>query len=216
MALNTAAELPAGLVAIGGDLRVASLIAAYRHGLFPWFQADDPLLWWSPETRAVLYPAEFHRSRSLRQRERRGNFELTVDRDFAAVVDGCANHRREETWITPQMHDAYMSLHRAGWAHSVELWMQAQLCGGIYGVAIGGCFFAESMFSRVTDASKLTLSELCRRLEAWGFALVDCQLPSPHLHSLGVRDMPRALFLRELRAALRWEVQWGVTTEHVN
>ena len=212
LAANTVGR-PEGLVAIGGQLRVDSLIAAYRHGLFPWFQAGDPVLWWCPETRAALYPAEFHRSRSLRQRERRGDFGLTVDRDFAAVVEACAHCRREDSWITPQMRDAYVALHRAGWAHSVELWGESGLQGGLYGVAIGGCFFAESMFSRTTDASKLALSELCRRLEAWDFALVDCQLPSAHLHSLGVRDMPRALFLGELAAGIHREVQWGTPAE---
>ncbi len=202
-------ELPAGLVGIGGTLDSASLLSAYRHGLFPWFQAGDPLLWWSPDPRAVLYPAAFHRSRSLRRRERRGGFELTMDRDFAAVLKGCAHCRRDDTWITPQMCTAYLALHHSGWAHSVEVWDEDGLAGGLYGVAIGGCFFAESMFSRMTDASKLALSGLCRRLAAWGFALVDCQLPSEHLRSLGVQEISRQRFMRELTAEVGRKTQWG-------
>ena len=201
---------PEGLVAIGGDLQLETMLGAYRRGLFPWFQADDPVLWWSPNPRAVLYPAEFHRSRSLHRRERRADFELTVDRDFEAVVEGCAHCRRDATWITPQMRDAYVSLHRAGWAHSVEVWDEGGLQGGLYGVAIGSCFFAESMFSRAADASKLALSWLCRRTAAWDFAFVDCQLPSAHLRSLGVREVPRERFLRELTAGVERQARWGV------
>ncbi len=190
---------PDGLLAVGGDLAPARLLYAYRHGIFPWYHAEQPILWWSPDPRTVLFPSEMHVSRSLGKRLRRGGFELRFDTAFAEVMRACAGARPNQpeggTWISPAMQSAYAELHRLGHAHSVEIWMDGELAGGLYGVAIGRVFFGESMFSRVTDGSKLALACLARQLEAWEFGLMDCQVYSPHLKSLGAVDLPRSLFL---------------------
>lgn len=190
---------PDGLLAVGGDLSPARLLYAYRHGIFPWYHADQPILWWSPDPRAVLIPTRMHISRSLRRRMTRGGYTATFDTAFAAVMVACAGPRRDQfeggTWISSAMQTAYLELHRLGHAHSLEIWMDDELAGGLYGVALGKIFFGESMFSRRTDASKLALACLTRQLAAWGYALIDCQVHSPHLESLGSVRIPRNRFL---------------------
>lgn len=199
-----ALDHPNGLLAAGGNLAVATLLDAYRNGIFPWFEAGQPLLWWSPDPRTVLYPGQIHVSRSMARLLRRGGYTITTDRVFADVIRGCAAPREGATgtWIVPEMIAAYQRLHAAGHAHSVECWMAGDLVGGLYGVAVGGVFCGESMFSRRANASKLALIHLARGLAAAGFALIDCQIDSPHLSSLGAIALPRASFLAELRATL--------------
>ena len=191
---------PNGLLAAGGDLSPERLLAAYRRGIFPWFGDEDPLLWWSPDPRMVLFSRELHVARSLRRVLRSGRYTVTFDRAFRGVMDGCAEPRRDEagTWITEEMVAAYTSLARLGFAHSVETWRDGSLVGGLYGVAIGRMFYGESMFSRATDASKVALVTLVRQLERWGFELIDCQMSTSHLASLGAREVPRAQFLTQL------------------
>lgn len=190
-----------GLLAIGGDLSTPRLLLAYSMGIFPWFNEGDPILWWSPDPRCILEPAELKISRSLAKVLRRQEFAVTFDQDFAAVIDACASVRQPEegTWITAGMRQAYLRLHRLGYAHSVEVWRDEALVGGLYGVCMGRCFFGESMFHRVTDASKIALVELARHLLVRRFELIDCQLPTPHLLSLGARVVPRDVFLQRLR-----------------
>jgi leucyl/phenylalanyl-tRNA--protein transferase len=195
--LESAQEEPPGLIAAGGDLSPERLEAAYRRGIFPWYSDGQPILWWSPDPRMLLFPREFHRSRSLAKRERHGGFDLRFDSDFDAVVGACAAPRGSEgggTWITVEMRAAYLEMYRRGLAHSVEIWRRDQLVGGLYGVQLGACFFGESMFSRETDASKLALSALVRHCLAVGIALVDCQMETGHLASLGARPVARAGF----------------------
>ena len=195
-AVELAEREPNGLLAVGGDLSPPRLLNAYRHGIFPWFNAGDPILWWSPDPRTILTPDRLHISRSLAKTLRRGPFQVTLDRAFGQVVAGCAAPRRQGdgTWILPLMARAYERLHRLGWAHSVEVWREGELVGGLYGVALGRAFFGESMFSRATDASKVALVHLCQTLEARGFGLVDCQMHSDHLSRLGAVAIPRATF----------------------
>ncbi|MFQ5634839.1 MAG: leucyl/phenylalanyl-tRNA--protein transferase [Gammaproteobacteria bacterium] len=191
---------PDGLLAVGGDLSVERLLAAYRRGIFPWNQQDQPILWWSPDPRAVLFPAELRVSRSLRRTLRKNLFSVSVDQDFAGVIAGCAADRnRPGTWITGDMLRAYRELHDAGHAHSVEAWQDGQLAGGLYGVNIGRVFFGESMFSRRTDASKVALVFLTEQCRELGIQLIDCQLASTHLASLGARQIARDEFLELLR-----------------
>ncbi|MGR3913608.1 MAG: leucyl/phenylalanyl-tRNA--protein transferase [Gammaproteobacteria bacterium] len=197
-----------GLLAVGGDLSRRRLLAAYRGGIFPCYAPGEPILWWSPEPRCVLYPARFRLSRSARKSARRGGFHFQMDTAFARVVGECAAPRGGAAagmrgWITPEMARAYTGLHHAGFAHSAEIWQRGRLVGGLYGVALGGVFFGESMFSRVNDASKIALARLIERLLQWDFRLIDCQMHSPHLTRLGAVEIPRAEFLRRLRAALR-------------
>lgn len=198
--LETALREPNGLLAAGGDLQPERLLAAYRHGCFPWYQEGQPLLWWSPDPRTVLFPDELHVSRSLRKRMRHGDYRVTFDKAFAEVIQGCAGPRSnaDGTWITTPMQDAYIRLHEMGVAHSVEVWQQGQLVGGLYGLAMGELFFGESMFSRATDASKVGFVTLVERLREWGFALIDCQMPTRHLESFGARSIPRAAFAEAL------------------
>ena len=198
--LETALREPNGLLAAGGDLRPERLLAAYRHGCFPWYQEGQPLLWWSPDPRTVLFPDELHVSRSLRKRMRHGDYQATFDKAFTEVIQGCAGPRSyaDGTWITTPMQDAYIRLHEMGVAHSVEVWQQGQLVGGLYGLAMGELFFGESMFSRATDASKVGFVTLVERLREWGFALIDCQMPTRHLESFGARSIPRAAFAEAL------------------
>lgn len=191
---------PAGLLAAGGDLDPERLVAAYRRGIFPWFSPGEPVLWWSPDPREVLFPDEFHRSRSLRRTLRAGRFEMRWNSGFAAVIERCAAPREGGggTWITPQMRRAYTQLHERGIAHSVESWRAGELVGGLYGVQIGAVFCGESMFSEIADASKAALAELVACCPARGIRLIDCQMPSTHLRSLGSRPISRAQFLQEL------------------
>lgn len=198
---------PEGLLAIGGDLRAERLLAAYREGIFPWYNDGQPILWWSPDPRAVLFPAQLRVTRSLAKTLRRGHYTVTLDRCFADVMRHCAGPRPKHphggTWITSQMLEAYIRLHEQGCAHSVETWRGEELVGGLYGVALGGVFFGESMFSHATDASKMALVYVVRQLQRWGFTLIDCQLPTPHLQSLGARSIRRRDYLAFLAAGLQ-------------
>ena len=199
--LEQALEEPAGLLAAGGDLSPVRLLAAYQRGIFPWYSPGQPVLWWSPDPRAVLFPEEFNCSRSLAKTIRNGGFEVVIDRDFGAIMDACAAPRPHApgTWITSEMRSAYLRLHRLGQAHSFEAWRNGQLAGGLYGVRLGGVFFGESMFSRERDASKVALAHLVAVCLRNSIAVIDCQLPSPHLESLGSRTIPRLQFQALLR-----------------
>jgi leucyl/phenylalanyl-tRNA--protein transferase len=200
---------PSGLLAVGGDLSSERLLLAYACGIFPWYE-KPPILWFSPDPRMVLEPARLHVAQRLRRRLRRGEFELTLDAAFSRVIRACGDLRSERgTWITPEMVEAYERLHEEGWAHSCEAWQGGELVGGVYGVSLGAAFFAESMFHTATDASKAALSGLVWQLADWGFALVDCQLPTAHLASLGARPQPRARYLTALAAALRAPTRRG-------
>ena len=191
---------PDGLLAVGGDLSVERLLIAYRQGIFPWYQDGQPILWWSPNPRAVLFPSELHISRSLRRTLRKNRFTVSINQDFAGVIAGCATERSDSgTWITPDMEHAYQQLHDAGHAHAIEVWRDEQMVGGLYGVNIGRVFFGESMFSRQTDASKVALVQLIRICREHGIDLVDCQIATTHLASLGSRQISRTEFLKLLR-----------------
>ena len=196
---------PEGLLAVGGDLRSERLLEGYRHGIFPWYSDDQPILWWSPDPRTVLFPDKLHISRSLKRSLRPGLFSVTLDQCFRDVIQHCAGPRPQYpnggTWITAEMLEAYTRLHELGYAHSVETWQEGQLVGGLYGVALGGAFFAESMFTKVDDASKVALVSLVRQLQAWGFSLMDCQQSSPHVLALGAEAIPRRKFLTHLAGA---------------
>jgi leucyl/phenylalanyl-tRNA--protein transferase len=196
-----------GLLAVGGDLTVPRLLAAYRHGVFPWFGEGDPILWWSPDPRLILEPARLKRSRSLRAAIRQGRYRVTFDTAFAAVIHACASTPRGDdlgSWINDEVEAAYGALHELGYAHSVEAWdvSDGALAGGLYGVGLGRCFFGESMFSRRTDASKVALVALAERLQERAIPLIDCQVTTDHLLSLGAHEVPRAEFLARLEAAL--------------
>jgi leucyl/phenylalanyl-tRNA--protein transferase len=196
---------PEGLLAIGGDLRVERLLEAYRHGIFPWYSTGQPILWWSPDPRMVLFPENLKLSRSLRKVLRGGRYRVTLDARFREVMQSCAAPRpgQDGTWITPEMIEAYAALHAQGYAHSVEAWRGDELVGGLYGVALGAMFFGESMFARAPDASKVAFAHLVHQLAAWGFTLIDCQVTTAHLASLGAEEIARDEFLRHLAAALR-------------
>jgi leucyl/phenylalanyl-tRNA--protein transferase len=198
--LSRALKEPNGLLAAGGDLSIQRLLEAYRHGIFPWFSEGDPILWWSPDPRMVLLPAELKISRSLAKTLRKQRFRVTADSAFADIVEACRAPRAGQsgTWITREMIAAYRRLHQAGHAHSVEAWLDDRLAGGLYGVALGRVFFGESMFARVADASKVALVALVRQLERWQFGLIDCQMRTAHLASLGAREIPREDFARRL------------------
>ena len=206
-ALESALREPNGLLAVGGDLSPKRLLDAYRRGIFPWFAAGDPILWWSPDPRMVLLPAELKISRSLAKALRNRRYEVRVDHDFDAVIRACAAPRegQPETWITPEMRAAYRRLHSLGHAHSVETWIEGELVGGLYGVALGRAFFGESMFTRSRDASKIALAHLVERLRAAGYGLIDCQMRTAHLTSLGAREIPRAEFARRLKELVDYE-----------
>ena len=195
---------PQGLLAAGGDLSCERLVAAYRRGIFPWYSPGQPVLWWSPDPREVLLPDEFHLSRSLARTLRTRGFEYRVDTDFEAVIGACAAPRGASpgTWITQDMHAAYVALHRRGIAHSCEIWRAGALVGGVYGVRLGRAFFGESMFSLERDASKAALAGLVRQCNADGTEFIDCQMPSEHLRSLGSRALPRTEFLERLGRAI--------------
>ncbi len=201
-----------GLLAVGGDLSVDRLILAYGMGIFPWYSEGEPILWWSPDPRMVLFPDEFHASKSLRRTLKRGSFSITMDTAFLEVVEACAAARyrgRERTWITPEMLEAYGALHEAGYAHSVECRLDGQLAGGLYGVSLGACFFGESMFSAKPSASKVALASLVSHAQAWGFNVIDCQVASRHLETLGAREIPRADFLRLIEEGLQGSTRRG-------
>ncbi len=201
--VDQALREPDGLLAIGGDLSPARVIAAYRQGIFPWYDEDQPILWWSPDPRAVIFPDELRISRSLRKTIRQNRFDVTFDRDFESVIRRCAAERpdSEGTWITSDMHSAYVALHELGYGHSVEAWNSDGLVGGVYGLAIGRVFFGESMFSHARDASKVALAALIKRLKEHDYVLLDCQVESDHLTSLGSRAIPRSEFIALLEDA---------------
>ncbi len=198
--LQQALKQPNGLLAAGGDLSPERLLDAYRHGIFPWFNEDDPVLWWSPDPRMVLFPEEFRTSHSLVKTLRKGDYEVRVDSAFEQVMRACAAPRAGQpgTWIVEDIIRAYCELHRMGYAHSVETWMDGTLAGGLYGVAIGKMFYGESMFSRRTDASKIAVAHLAKQLEQWNFGMIDCQMSTPHLASLGAREIARDEFIVQL------------------
>ena len=212
-AVDQALDEPNGLLAAGGDLSPERLLVAYRSGIFPWYAQGEPILWWSPDPRMVLFPRELRISRSLSRKLRAGQYEVRVDSAFAQVMEYCAAPRRDSggTWISAEMQAAYCQLHERGYAHSVETWIDGNLAGGLYGVAIGRAFYGESMFSRAADASKIALAHLCRHLERLGFAVIDCQMSTAHLASLGAREVGRREFVAGLarwtsegEAAGRW------------
>jgi leucyl/phenylalanyl-tRNA---protein transferase len=198
--LEASLDDPPGLLAAGGTLSAVRLVAAYRRGIFPWYSDGQPVLWWSPEPRAVLYPAQFQRSRSLAKSERNRGYETRLDHDFAQLIAACAAPRNysDGTWITEEMQSAYLTLHRNGHAHSVETWHNGKLVGGLYGVQLGRVFFGESMFSIATDASKVALSRLVSECVHRGINLIDCQMNTAHLQSLGSRLLSRAEFAAHL------------------
>lgn len=194
-----------GLLAVGGDLHPERLLLAYQYGIFPWYSEDSPILWWSPDPRLVLYPEELHISRSMRSVLRKKAFKVTYDTAFADVIAGCRSVPREDqdgTWLNDEMEQAYGELHAAGFAHSVEVWQEEVLVGGLYGIALGTTFFGESMFARASNASKVGFIHLVRGLQALGFAVIDCQVHTTHLESLGAREIPRADFIACMQEGL--------------
>jgi leucyl/phenylalanyl-tRNA--protein transferase len=198
--VTQALDAPPGLLAAGGTLTTERLLDAYRRGIFPWYSAGQPILWWSPDPRMVLIPRDLKISRSLGKAIRSGNYETRADTRFRAVMQACAEPRsgQDGTWITDEMIDAYCALHERGIAHSIETWIDGELTGGLYGVALGRMFYGESMFTRAADASKIALVHLARQLERWQFGMIDCQVRTRHLASLGAREIPRAEFMRRL------------------
>ncbi len=194
-----------GLLAVGGDLRQSRLLLAYRLGIFPWFSEGDPILWWSPDPRLVLYPKDIKISKSLTKVIRKGLFRISMDTAFEKVILECAKvHQKQDegTWINDQMIEAYCRLHESGYAHSVEAWLGRELAGGLYGVSLGKCFFGESMFTQVSNASKVSLAALSTYLITKEFDFIDCQVTTDHLNRLGAIEVPRKSFLRQLRGAL--------------
>ncbi len=208
--VSAALANPNGLLAAGGELSAARLIDAYRHGIFPWFSPEQPVLWWSPDPRMVLIPHELKVSRSLRKALRKRDYEVRADTSFRAVMQACAEPRPEQdgTWISARMIAAYCALHEQGVAHSIETWIDGELAGGLYGVALGRMFYGESMFTHAADASKIALVHLVRQIERWEFGMIDCQLHTRHLASLGAREIPRADFMRKLQELVNYP---GVT-----
>jgi leucyl/phenylalanyl-tRNA--protein transferase len=209
--LEAALSEPAGLLAAGADLSPGRLVAAYARGIFPWFNPGDPILWWSPDPRMVLLPAELHVRRSLRKRLQQPGLEVRVDTAFREVITACGAPRKSGpgTWITAPMADAYCTLHALGVAHSVETWIDGHLAGGLYGIALGRVFFGESMFTRAPDASKIAFVHLVRQLQRWNFGLIDCQMRTEHLASFGAREIPRAAFAARLAELLHYEADGG-------
>lgn len=207
---------PDGLLAIGGDLSPQRILHAYERGIFPWFSDDQPILWWSPNPRCVLFPENVHVSRSLRRKLNKDAFTITVDQAFPEVIALCGELREEGTWITPDMESAYRRLHEMGVAHSFEAWNETgDLVGGLYGVALGRCFFGESMFSRERDASKVVFVHVAGHLKQWGYRIMDCQVENPHLLRLGATLIPRSQFLTIIRENVhrrpehkQWRPDW--------
>lgn len=203
---------PDGLLAVGGDLSPERLLLAYRMGIFPWYSHETPILWWSPDPRLVLFPGEIQVSKSLHRVLKKDRYRVTFDRGFHRVMEHCGSVRRKEgdgTWIVPEMVQAYCRLHELGFAHSVESWEGETLAGGLYGVALGGIFFGESMFSLKPDASKVAFVHLVNRLRAQGYVMIDCQVTTAHLKRFGAREIPRDLFLMYLGQALRAPADQG-------
>lgn len=196
----SALDEPDGLLAVGGDLSPDRILAAYQRGIFPWFNPGDPILWWSPSPRTVIYPNQLHISKSLRKTLRQGIYRVTFDHDFRKVMQSCAAPRTyaNGTWISDDIIAGYCALHERGLAHSVEVWRDESLVGGLYGVALGQIFFGESMFSRADNASKVGFAFLVRQLRKWNFQLIDCQVANDHLFSLGAEEIPREEFQRML------------------
>lgn len=199
--IDLALTYPLGLIQIGGALTADWLLAAYQRGIFPWYSQEDPILWWCPNPRTILIPSELKISRSLAKVIRNGGFTVTFDTNFSAVIDACA-HTREKTWIVSEMISGYEELHQLGHAHSVEVWKEDRLVGGLYGIALGRIFFGESMFARESNASKVALAYLCQQLQEWQFMLIDCQFSTNHLLSLGAKPIDRDDFLYQLHQAL--------------
>lgn len=199
--VGRALRSPNGLLAVGGDLSPMRLLEAYRHGIFPWFNAGEPILWWSPDPRLVLIPNEFKLSRSFARVLRNAAYEVRTDTAFEQVMRACAAPRdgADGTWISEEMIAAYCGLHRMGYAHSVETWRDDKLVGGLYGIGIGRMFYGESMFSGVSNASKIALAHLAKQLERWQFGMIDCQMSTPHLASLGAREISRNDFIARLQ-----------------
>jgi len=200
--VESALAYPSGLLAAGGSLSVPCLLEAYRHGIFPWFNVGEPVLWWSPDPRMVLLPSEFRISHSLKKVLRSGCYEVRFDTAFEQVLRACAMPRegQDGTWIHESMIESYCDLHESGYAHSVEVWMEERLVGGLYGVSIGRMFYGESMFSLVSNASKVALAYLSKQLARWEFGMIDCQMSTPHLASLGAREIPRKEFIAKVQA----------------
>lgn len=216
--LEFAMRDPNGLLAVGGDLSPERLLDAYRRGIFPWYSDGDPILWWSPDPRMVLFPQEIRITRSLDKVLRNRHYEIRIDAAFSEVVNQCAAPRPDQTgtWITPEISAAYERLHSLGYAHSIETWMDGELAGGLYGVAVGRMFFGESMFARARDASKIALVHACRMLAARGFEMIDCQMHTDHLASLGARPLARAEFLVRLKSLIDYSMParpWEYTRE---
>jgi leucyl/phenylalanyl-tRNA--protein transferase len=204
--VESALRNPDGLLAAGGDLSPERILDAYRRGIFPWYSEGDPILWWSPDPRMVLFPEELKISRSFAKTLRNRRYEIRFDSAFDQVMTGCAAPRKGEagTWITAEMREAYLRLHRLGYAHSVETWIEGELAGGLYGVAAGRVFFGESMFARARDASKIALAALVAHIRSEGFALIDCQMRTRHLETLGARQIPRRRFSRLLEELVHY------------
>ncbi len=203
---------PDGLLALGGDLSAERLVLAYSNGIFPWFSGEEPILWWSPDPRCIIAPGEVHVSRSLAKELKKQLFKVTFDVAFEKVISMCRMLREGETWITDGMTEAYCSLHKLGLAHSVEVWYGDKLAGGLYGVSLGRCFFGESMFSLMDNASKTALVTLSDKLKNKGFFMLDCQVYSRHLQSMGAVNIPRSKFLELLREGLKYETLKGSWT----
>jgi leucyl/phenylalanyl-tRNA--protein transferase len=204
-----------GLLAVGGDLSLERLLLAYRQGIFPWYSEGEPILWWSPDPRLILHPQAIRISRSLKRTLNKAMFRVTMDRAFEQVIQACARLRMESgesTWIVEDMVQAYCRLHKDGFAHSVEAWQGKELAGGLYGVSLGGCFFGESMFTRVSNASKVAFVHLARQLSDWSFTLIDCQVTTGHLMRFGAREVPRPAFLDMLNQSLRLPTRRGAWT----
>ena len=203
---HKALKQPNGLLAAGADLTPGRLIEAYSLGVFPWFNADEPVLWWSPDPRMVLIPAELKVARSLKKVLRNRTYEVRLDTAFSRVMQGCAQPRdgQSGTWISPMMTDAYTRLHEMGVAHSAETWIDGKLAGGLYGVALGRMFYGESMFTDVTDASKIAFVHLVWQLKRWGFGMIDCQMKTAHLETFGAREIPRSDFMRRVSKLIQY------------
>lgn len=210
--LYQALSNPNGLLAVGGCLSIERLLNAYKRGIFPWYNADEPILWWSPDPRLVLFPDKLIVSRSLRKTLRKGLFSVTFDQAFAEVMNACAAPRKDtnDTWINPDMYRAYVELHQQGYAHSVEVWCDEQLVGGLYGVALGQVFFGESMFHTQTDASKVAFVHLVEQLKIWGYQVIDCQVHTDHLQSLGAEEIDRRLFANILKQYADLPSAWQI------
>lgn len=200
---ETALTEPNGLLAASDDLDPNQILLAYQNGIFPWYSEDQPVLWWTPNPRCVIYPKDVHIAKSLKKHIRKTQPKITFDEDFKQVIRHCARLDSEEgTWITEDMEYAYTQLHENGHAHSVEVWQNNELVGGLYGIAMGNCFFGESMFSLSPNASKIAFIALCQQLEAWNYQIIDCQVDNPHLRTLGAITIERSLFLKQLKTAL--------------